>query len=192
MDIKALLGDSYKDGMSVEEINAALADKTFVDPTTLPKSVDKDMFDKKVSELAKVNKELNELKNSSMTSEEKIQEALKEAETSRIEFAKKSTRLDVEKVFIDGGLKESEYKDIIDGIVTENSETSVNLAKQMMEVIKNQTTAAEKALKAKMLEDSPKPPAGDPPTDKKPNFGKMSLAEIDQYYKDHPDEIPKN
>ena len=61
MDIKTLLGDTYKEGMTIDEINAALADKNFVDPTTLPKSVTKDVFDKTASELAKVKKELKDL-----------------------------------------------------------------------------------------------------------------------------------
>jgi uncharacterized coiled-coil protein SlyX len=70
MDLKTLLGDDYKDGMTIEEINAALADKNFVDSSTLPKSVSKEVFDKTASELAAVKKKLRELQESSMTAEE--------------------------------------------------------------------------------------------------------------------------
>ena len=56
-DLKTLLGDQFKEGMTIEEITAALADKTFVDPSTLPKSVTKDIFDKTASELAKAKKD---------------------------------------------------------------------------------------------------------------------------------------
>lgn len=71
MDIKTLLGDAYKDGMTLDEINAALADKNFVDPTTLPKSVEKTVFDKTASELAKANKRVKELEEANMTADEK-------------------------------------------------------------------------------------------------------------------------
>lgn len=118
MDIKELLGDAYKEGMTIEEINTALADKNFVDPSTLPKSVSKELYDKTSSELAKYKKENEDLKSASLTDNEKLQKALGDAETARLDFVKKSVRLDVEKVFVDGGLTEDEYKDIIDGIVT--------------------------------------------------------------------------
>jgi len=160
MDIKDLLGDAFRDDMTIEEINAALADKTFVDPNTLPKSVSKEIFDKKASELAKVTKELNELKNSTLTEGDKVKKALEDAETARIEFLKKSTKLDVEKVFVEGGLKSEDYKDIIDDIVSENTEASVALAKNFMTIISSQKTAIEKAVKADLLKGSPKPPAG--------------------------------
>ena len=71
-DIQSLLGDEYREGMTIEEINAVLANRQFVDPTTLPKSVEKSIFDKTASELAKVKKELGELKNSNLTGEEKV------------------------------------------------------------------------------------------------------------------------
>lgn len=71
MDIKELLGEAYKDGMTIEEINAVLAEKNFVDANALPKSVSKDLFDKKVSELAKKSKELEEFKQLHMSEEEK-------------------------------------------------------------------------------------------------------------------------
>ena len=50
MELKDLLGDKYRDDLTIEEINALLADKNFVDPSTLPKSVEKSVFDKTASE----------------------------------------------------------------------------------------------------------------------------------------------
>ena len=104
MDIKGLLGDAYREGMTIEEINAALADKEFVDPTTLPKSVSKELFDKKVSELAKFKKDYEDLKNTTLTDEEQRQKVLEDAENARKDYLRKSARLDVEKVFVEGGL----------------------------------------------------------------------------------------
>ena len=81
-DIQTLLGEDYREGMTVEEINAVLANRQLVDPTTLPKSVEKTVFDKTASELAKVKKELAELKNSNMTDDEKVQAAITAANNS--------------------------------------------------------------------------------------------------------------
>ena len=70
-DLKTLLGDAYKEGMTVDEINKALADKDLVDRSTLPKTVLKETFDKTASELAELKKKFKTLEESSMTAEEK-------------------------------------------------------------------------------------------------------------------------
>ena len=62
------------------------------------------------------------LKEAGLTDEEKIQKALTDAENSRIDFQKKSNRLDVEKILVGAGLTEEDYKDIIDGLVSEDAE----------------------------------------------------------------------
>jgi len=60
--------------MTLDEINEALGRCEFwVDPSTLPKTVNKDVFDKTASELAKVKKQLKELQEKSMTEDEKLQ-----------------------------------------------------------------------------------------------------------------------
>ncbi len=160
MDIKGLLGDAYREGMTIDEINEALADKNFIDPETLPKSVSKELFDKKTSELSKALKRIGELENSKLTDDEKNQKILEDAENARIDYLRKSTRLDVEKVFVEGGLVSEDYAEIIEGIISEDTEKSVALAKTIMSAISNQKTATEKAVKSELLKGSPKPPAG--------------------------------
>ena len=86
-DIQTLLGDDYREGMTIEEINDILANKQFVDPTTLPKSVEKSIFDKTASELSKVKKELAELKASTMSDDEKVNAAIAKAESKDISSA---------------------------------------------------------------------------------------------------------
>ena len=56
MELKELLGNDYKDGMTAEEISAAIANKTFIDKSTLPPSVSKETFDKTAAELAKIKR----------------------------------------------------------------------------------------------------------------------------------------
>ena len=160
-DIQTLLGDDYREGMTVEEINGILANKQFVDPTTLPKSVEKSIFDKTASELSKVKKELAELKASTMSDDEKVNAAIAKAESKEKEFTAKLNRLDVEKLFVAEGLTEADYAELIDDIVSEDAEKTMKLANNVLSMVKNQKSAAEKALKAELLKKTPKPPAGD-------------------------------
>lgn len=160
-DIQTLLGEDYREGMTVEEINAVLANRQLVDPTTLPKSVEKTVFDKTASELAKVKKELAELKNSNMTDDEKVQAAITAANNKEKEFTAKSNRLEVEKLFVSGGLTEPDYADVIDDIVSDDVDKTMKLAKNLLAVITNQKSATEKALRAELQRSTPRTPAGD-------------------------------
>lgn len=189
MDIKGLLGDAYREDMTIDEINAVLADKEFVDPSTLPKSVSKELFDKKVSELAKFKKDYEDLKNTTLTEEEQRQKVLDDAEEARKDYLRKSARLDVEKVFVEGGLTHDDYKDIIEEIVSEDAEKSVRLAKTLMSIVSNQKTAIEKAVKSELLKGSPKPPAGKGSEGMTlDDFRKLSPSERVDFYQKHPEE----
>ena len=192
-DIQTLLGEDYREGMTVEEINGVLANKQFVDPTTLPKSVEKSVFDKTASELSKVKKELAALKTTAMSDDEKVQDAIRKAESKEKEFTAKLNQLDVEKLFVAEGLTETDYSDLIDDIVSEDSEKTMKLAKNVLTMVKSQKTAVEKALKAELLKKTPKPPAGDG-DDKSislSDFRKMSPQERYQFSVNNPEEYKK-
>ena len=161
MDLKTLLGDAYKEGMTIDEINAALADKNFVDPATLPKSVAKDVFDKTASELAKVKKELKELQETTMTADEKLKAEMEKATNAQLTYMKELSKLRAKEIFVSAGLTESDYSSILDAVVSEDEETTKTRAKSMVDLISAQKAAVEKAVKAELLKGTPKPPAGD-------------------------------
>ena len=178
MDIKTLLGEAYKDGMTIEEINAALADKEFVDPTTLPKSVSKEVFDKTASELAKVKKELKALRESSMTDAEKLQAELDKAKETQANYNKELSKLRAKEIFVIAGLTETDYAPILDVVVSEDEETTKTRAKSMVDLIAAQKAAAEKAIKAELLKGTPKPKSGEGDTGiTKEQFEKMNWKE---------------
>lgn len=192
-DIQSLLGEEYREGMTIDEINAVLANRQFVDPTTLPKSVEKHIFDKTASELSKVKKELNELKNNSLTDEEKVNAAIAAADARANEYSAKLNRLDVEKLFMADGLTEDDYADLIEDIVSEDSEKTMKLAKSLLTVVKNQKSAAEKALRAELLKKTPKPPAGEPGGEEMTldKFRKLSPKERYDFSVSNPEEYKK-
>ena len=161
MELKDLLGDVYKDGMTFEEISTAIADKTFVDSATLPKSVTKDIFDKTASELAKIKKEFGDLKATSMTSDEKLQAELAKAATAQSTYAKELAKLRAKEIFVTSGLTEADYAQILDTVVSEDEETTKVRAKSVVDLIAAQRAAVEKAVKADLLKGTARPPAGE-------------------------------
>ena len=177
MDIKTLLGDAYREGMTIDEINAALADKNFVDPATLPKSVPKDVFDKTASELAKVKKELKELQESTMSADEKLKAELEKAAAAQLTYAKELSKLRAKEIFVSAGLTEADYSPILDAVVSEDEEATKARAKSVVDLIAAQKAAAEKALKAELLKSAPKPPAGKNGEMNKEDFDKLTLTE---------------
>ena len=156
MELRELLGNDYRDGMTVEEIAAALSSKTFVDAATLPPSVSKETFDKTASELAKLKRENTELKNAGLSDAEKLQKALADAEAERKSYTLKSNRLEAEKIFAEAGISEKEYSSFVDTIVGEDSAASVSAAKAIAKMVSAQREAAGAAKQKEILDKTPK------------------------------------
>lgn len=171
MNIQELLGEAYKDGMTIDDINAAMADKTFVDKSS---TVSKKQFDDTASELSTAKKRVKELENASLTDGEKLQAAQKAAEEAKKEYLRKSTKLDVEKVLVDGGLKENDYKDIIDSLVSENADDSVNRAKSLIALLNSVKKETENSVKKDLQSSLESPP------DSNHGNGDLSLDEINK------------
>ena len=156
MTLKDLLGDAYKDGMSLEDIDSALQDKKLVD-TAKGEYVPLDKFletEKKMKQLTKENAEL--LKKQKGDGAER--------ETEKNEYLEKISQLQrevnkgkVEGVLKGAGLTEEDYKDFIDSFVGEDAEASEAMAKTfasaMSKKIESAKKDAESALKAKYLKE---------------------------------------
>ena len=97
--LKELLGDAYKEGMTLEEVEAALAERDLVDRSELGEVVSKAIFDKTASELSALKKEVKKLKESSMTAEEKATELQKQ-------YGRELAKLKAKEIFIGAGLAE--------------------------------------------------------------------------------------
>ena len=188
MELRELLGNDYRDGMTVEEISAALSSKTFVDAATLPPSVSKETFDKTASELAKLKRENTELKNAGLSDAEKLQKALADAEAERKSYTLKSNRLEAEKIFAEAGISEKEYSSFVDTIVGEDSAASVSAAKAIAKMVSAQREAAGAAKQKEILDKTPK---GGEHTDTKmtlDEFRKLSPSERYQFSQKNPEE----
>ena len=148
MNLKKLLGDKYKDGMTFEEVSAALAD---YDPVA--GMVKKDLLEKANSEAAKYKKELN----AKLTADEQA-EAERKANEERM--AARLAELEKDKAV-------SEHKARFLGLGFDESlaaSTAKALAEGDMDTVflnqKKHQENQEKALRAQFLKETPKPPAG--------------------------------
>lgn len=97
------------------------------------------------------------LKDAGLTDEEKMKNALAEAEAVKTEFAKKSNRLEVEKIFVGVGLSEEDYKDFIDGIVSEDADVSKALATNLANMLTKQKEAAVQKTKEELMDGTQTP-----------------------------------
>ena len=97
------------------------------------------------------------LKDAGLTDEEKMKNALAEAEAVKTEFAKKSNRLEVEKIFVGVGLSEEDYKDFIDGIVSEDADASKTLATNLANMLTKQKEAAVQKTKEELMDGTQTP-----------------------------------
>lgn len=99
MDLKTLLGDAFKDNMTLADIEAALKDKNLVDPSSLPESVAKSVFDKTASELAAAKKQLKE----KQTDGEAAAAAQKEIQDQIAALQKENSTFKFKEQFLSGG-----------------------------------------------------------------------------------------
>lgn len=100
------------------------------------------------------------LQEADLTDAEKIQRALSEAAASKADFAKKSNRLDVEKILVGAGLTEEDYKDLIDGLVSEDAEASKALAMNLANMLTKQKEAAVQKTKEELMDGTQTPGSG--------------------------------
>ncbi len=160
MDLKTLLGDAYKEGMTEAEINAVLANKEYVDKSSLGKMVSKDLLDNALSKLSKTEKELRKLQEQSMSADEKLQAESQKALDLQKQYARELAKLKAKEIFVTAGLSEKDYESLLDAVVSEDENTATARAQSMVNVINAQKEAVEQAVKAALLKDTPKPPAG--------------------------------
>ncbi len=139
--------DQFPDATD-EQITAILN----INGTDLTEAKKKNVDPKVLKQLQEDSAAYKKLQEAGLTDEEKIQKALDDAETSRLDFQKKSNRLDVEKILVSAGLTEDDYKDLIDGLVTEDAEASKTLATNLANLLTKQKETAVQKTKEELMD----------------------------------------
>ena len=117
----------------------------------------KNVDPKELKQLREDSAAYKKLQEADLTDAEKIQKALDDAAASKAEFDRKSSRLDVEQILVAAGLKEEDYKDVIDGLVTEDSEKSKALATSLVAMLVKQKEAAVQKTKEELMDGTRTP-----------------------------------
>lgn len=118
--------------------------------------------------LKAIEEELEAEREKNLTAEEKakkaeeaVQKSLEAAKLKESEYAKKISRLSVEKIFAEAGLAESDYGGFIDGIVHEDEELSKTLATNLTSTLRNKLDGQKEAMQAefdkKLMDHTPNP-----------------------------------
>lgn len=108
-------------------------------------------------ELLRKAGEYDKLEEAGLTDEEKVQKALEDAENAKAEFAKKTNRLDAEKILVGAGLSEEDYKDLIDGIVSDDADTTKSMATNLANLITKQKESAIQKTKEELMDGTHTP-----------------------------------
>lgn len=152
-DIQTLLGDAYKEGMTLEEINAALADRELVDKSQYEGYVPKSVLDKATSEAADYKKKWK------AAASEQEQKALEEAEKQaaieqELKDLRRSSKVsEYEKQHLALKYDEKDAREIAEALYDGDMDTVFKLQKKHEE-------ALQKAIKADLMKQMPTPPSG--------------------------------
>lgn len=103
-------------------------------------------------ELVRKAKEYDKLEEAGLTDEEKMQKALRDAEDAKADYAKKMNMLDAEKILMAAGLTEEDYKDLIEGIVSDNADTTKSMATNLASLIGKQKDAAIQKTREELMD----------------------------------------
>lgn len=171
MNLQELLGPLYREDMTLEEVQTALAEV---------KVVDKAHFDRVSSEVATYKKQVRELETQGMTEQQRLEQEAQERAQQLAEANKKLARLSARNEFLSAGLSEQEFTPFLDLISTEVETEAIKTAKEIAQTITTQKLNIEKDVKAQVLKETPKPEEvadGEDPVVTKEQFDSMGIDE---------------
>jgi len=127
------------------------------------------------TDYATIQAELDSLKKSSMTDQERMEEERKQLEESRISNAREKSELAVQKLLLKNGIDvtddDTELKETLSNIVSEDYDKSIKLANSFINILNKTKDTTKVETTNKLLNDTPKPIGG---TD-----GSSSISKVD-------------
>lgn len=140
-------------GLTEEQITAILN----INGTDVTNAKKHNVDPKELKRLQDIEVEYGKLHDAGLTDAEKAAKALKDAEDARAEYAKKSNRLDAEKILVAAGLTEKDYENLMASIVTDDAEATKTNATNLATLIKGQKDAAIQKTKEELMDETPTP-----------------------------------
>lgn len=143
MNLKELLGDQFREDLTVAEVLEITSKMNLVDLekgeyVSLKKFQDREKeLQTLKADKTTLAKQLEEIKTEGLTEVEKLKLALQEKETAIKQVQLDNNKAKVVNMFTAKGLTETEYADYIDQIVSEDFEKSQKLANGIISTIDN-------------------------------------------------------
>ena len=185
MNIKELLGDSYKEGMTLEDIETALKDIDL--PTDNSAEIDrlKTALSKSNSEAAEMKKQLREKMSAEELKAKEDAEKIEELTKERDALLREKTIAGHKAKYLALGYEENLANETAEALA--NGELDKVFANH-----KKHNDSVEKKIRADVLKETPKPEGGTgSETLTKEKFSQMSIAEQYKYSVEHPEEYKK-
>ncbi len=185
MNIKDLLGDAYREGMTVEEIETAL--ESIELPTDSSAEIDrlKNALSKSNSEAANYRKQLNAKMSAEEIKAKEDAEKIAALTEERDALLREKTIAGHKAKYLALGYDENLASETAEAIA--NGEYDKVFANQ-----KKHIDSVEKKIRADVLKETPKPEGGaGSDTMTKEKFSKMPIAEQYKYSVEHPEEYKK-
>lgn len=126
--------------------------------------IPKDQYNKKVQELSTLkeefsakNEELEGIRVSAMSDQEKLKHQFDQANQLKSDYLRKTARLEAETLFVQAGLNQESYNDIIDGLVHEDLEQTKKMVGGVIGVLTKEREKAIANTKEDVINQTPKP-----------------------------------
>lgn len=182
MNLKEVLGDAYKEGMTFEEVETALESVTIPEDNSAEIERLKNALSKSNSEAAGYKKQLREKMTEDEQKKQREQEEREELQNKYDKLLRESVIAKNKAKLVALGYDESLADETAEAMADGDSEkVFANQQKHL--------ASFEKKVRAEALKDTPKPtPDGDSKTMTLEKFRKLDPAERHKFYTEHPDE----
>lgn len=182
MNLKEVLGDAYKEGMTFEEVESALESVTIPEDNSAEIERLKNALSKSNSEAAGYKKQLREKMTEDEQKKQREQEEREELQNKYDKLLRESVIAKNKAKLVALGYDESLADETAEAMADGDSEkVFANQQKHL--------ASFEKKVRAEALKNTPKPtPDGDSKTMTLEKFRKLDPAERHKFYTEHPDE----
>lgn len=140
---------------------------------------------KKAGSVEELNAKIKELEIKNMTAEELQAKKIQDAEIAQRKYEKLSNKIEAQKILMEAGMTAGDTLErILDKISTENLEATIEGANVVAEMLKATRESTEKAVKADLLNNNPKPDPSNAQDDgvmTKEKFDSLSYEEMAAY-----------
>ena len=152
-DLRSLLGDDYKEGMTLEDINKALEAKELVEKSVMDGFVPKTLLDKASSEAADYKKRWKATQTAQEQTAIEDKERTEALETQVASLKRENQLTKFQGEYLGMGYKPEDAAKIATAMADGDTETVFSLTKQHQESIK-------KTVEAELMKNMGTPPAG--------------------------------